>query len=129
MNPGILPCLKIRITRSPLVVVQQVKDSVLSPQWLRLLLWRRFNSWPRNFHIQARPKNKLKKKFFFFCFWCSLVAKWVRNLVLSLLWQRCDPWPGNLRIPQVCPPPKKLFPSQYLHKLFLHFTRILGSPQ
>ena len=23
------------------------------------------------------------------------MAQWVRDLVLSLLWHRCDPWPGN----------------------------------
>ena len=33
------------------------KDSALS------LLWLRFNSWPRNFHMpQTQPKKKKKKK-------------------------------------------------------------------
>ena len=36
--------------------MQQVKDPAFSMQWPRLLLWRGFNSWPRNFHMsQAWP--------------------------------------------------------------------------
>ena len=29
----------------------------------------------------------------------------VKDPALSLLWRRFDPWPGNLCIPQACPPP------------------------
>ena len=29
----------------------QVKDPVLSLQWLSLLLWHRFDPWPENFHM------------------------------------------------------------------------------
>ena len=32
-----------------LSLVQQVKDPELSLQWLRSLLWHRFDPWPRNF--------------------------------------------------------------------------------
>ena len=33
------------------------KDSALSLQWLRSLLWHRFDPWPRNFHVpQTWPK-------------------------------------------------------------------------
>ena len=40
-------------------VAQHVKDLVLSLQRLGLLLWCRFDSWPRNFHMpQAWPKKK-----------------------------------------------------------------------
>ena len=46
------------------LVVQWVKDRALSLQWLRSLLWLRFDSWPRNFHMprQAQTKKKKKKK-------------------------------------------------------------------
>ena len=33
------------------LVAQQVKDLVLSLQWLKLLLWLGFNPWPGNFHV------------------------------------------------------------------------------
>ena len=40
-----------------------VKDPALSLQWLRSLLWFRFDPWPRNFCLpQVQPKNKKKKK-------------------------------------------------------------------
>ena len=29
----------------------------------------------------------------------SQVAQWVKDLVLSLLWHRFDPWPGNFYMP------------------------------
>ena len=32
-------------------MAQQVKDPTLSLQWLRLLLWLRFDPWPGNFHM------------------------------------------------------------------------------
>ena len=39
--------------------------------------------------------------------WCntrnSLVAQRIKNLTLSLLWHRFNPWPGNFRMPHVCP--------------------------
>ena len=39
------------------------KDPTLSLQWLRSLLWHRFDSWLRNFHmLQAWQKKKKKKK-------------------------------------------------------------------
>ena len=31
----------------------------------------------------------------------SLVAPWVMELALSLLWLRFDPWPGNFCMPLV----------------------------
>ena len=41
------------------LVAQQIKDLVLSLQWLRLLLWRGFDPWPGKFHmLQAQPKKK-----------------------------------------------------------------------
>ena len=45
------------------LVVQQVKDLVFSPQQHRLMLWCRFDIWPRNLHmLQAQQKKKKKKK-------------------------------------------------------------------
>ena len=42
-------------------MAQRVKDLVLSLQWLRSLLWHRFQPWPRNFHMPwAWPKRKKK---------------------------------------------------------------------
>ena len=42
-------------------MVQQVKDLVVSLQWLRSLLWCRFDSWPRNFFmLQVQPKGNKK---------------------------------------------------------------------
>ena len=31
----------------------------------------------------------------------SLVAQWVKDPVLSLMWHRLDPWPGKFRMLQV----------------------------
>ena len=43
------------------LVVQQVKDPVLSLQQLGLLLWLGFSPWPRNFHMPwVMPKKKKK---------------------------------------------------------------------
>ena len=42
------------------VVAQQVKD-LASLLWLRLPLWRGFNPWPRNFHMQLSVKTKQNK--------------------------------------------------------------------
>ena len=54
--------LRIVMDRSSLVA-QWVKDLALSLLWLESLLWRRFWSWPRNFHmLRAQPKKKKKKK-------------------------------------------------------------------
>ena len=45
------------------LAVWLVKDPGLSLQWLGLLLWCRFSSWPRNFHMpHAWPPSKKKKK-------------------------------------------------------------------
>ena len=41
------------------LVAQQVKDLVLSLQWLGLLLWHGFDPWPENFYILwAQQKKK-----------------------------------------------------------------------
>ena len=43
--------------------VQWVKDLVLSLWWLGSLLWLRFDTWPRNFHmLRTWPKEKKKKE-------------------------------------------------------------------
>ena len=53
---------KIEIIQSSLVV-QQVKDLVLSLLWLRPLLWHGFIPWPRIFCTpQVQPKKKKRKK-------------------------------------------------------------------
>ena len=40
-------------------MAQWVKDLVLSPLWLRLLLWLGFDLWPRNTcKLQEQPKRK-----------------------------------------------------------------------
>ena len=45
------------------LVAQCVKDSVLSLQRLRSLLWHKFDPWPQNFCIRwVQPKKKKKKK-------------------------------------------------------------------
>ena len=39
-----------------------VKDLVVSLQWLRSLLWCRFDPWPGNFHmLLVQPKKKKEK--------------------------------------------------------------------
>ena len=44
-------------------MVQQVKDLVLTLQWLGLLLWCEMGPWPGNFHMpRVRPKNQTKSK-------------------------------------------------------------------
>ena len=44
-------------------MAQEVKDPVLSLQWLGSLLLYGFDPWPRNFHmLQMQPKEKKKKK-------------------------------------------------------------------
>ena len=49
---------KINKSWSPLVA-QWVKYLTLSLQWFGLLLWCRFDSWPRNFGmLQAQPEKK-----------------------------------------------------------------------
>ena len=41
-------------------MAQQVKDLVLSLQWLGFLLWHRFDPWPGNFHVpQVQPKKSV----------------------------------------------------------------------
>ena len=41
-------------------MAQQVKDLVLSLQWLRLLWWYRYHLWPRNFHMPWEwPKKSM----------------------------------------------------------------------
>ena len=43
-------------------MVQWVKDSVLSLQWLGLLLWHRFDLWLGNFHTPWVWSKKKKKR-------------------------------------------------------------------
>ena len=44
-------------------MVQQVKDLVLSLQWLGSLLWHSFDPWPGNFYmLWVQPKKKKKKE-------------------------------------------------------------------
>ena len=44
-------------------MAQQVKDLVLSLQWLGSLLWILFDSWLRNFHTPwVQPKKKKRRK-------------------------------------------------------------------
>ena len=40
----------------------EVKDLALSLLWLRLLLWHRFDPWPRNFRMLWVPTHNQKKK-------------------------------------------------------------------
>ena len=52
--------------RDSSLAVQWVKDPMLSLQWLRSLLWHRFNPWPANFHMPwgwpKERKNLLKEQ-------------------------------------------------------------------
>ena len=60
-------------------MVHQVKDLALSLQRLGSLLWSRFNSWPRNFHmLRAHQKN------FFELIWGEVVYH-IPTLIFSLL--------------------------------------------
>ena len=43
------------------VVLPGIKDLALSLQWLGLLLWCRFNPWPRNFHLPQEHPTTTKK--------------------------------------------------------------------
>ena len=46
-------------------MAQQVKDLAWSLQGLRLLLWRGFDPWPRNFHtlwLQQKKERERKKE-------------------------------------------------------------------
>ena len=36
-------------------------------------------------------------------FWSFLVAQWVKDLALSLMWCWFDPWPGNFHMQWVWP--------------------------
>ena len=41
------------------LLAQWVKDPALAPQQLRLLLWHRFDPWPKKFHmLWAQPKER-----------------------------------------------------------------------
>ena len=41
-------------------MTQQVKDPALSPLWLWLLLWLRFDPWPENLCLLRAQQNKQK---------------------------------------------------------------------
>jgi len=74
----LLPLSKINCPRV-LTLVQQVKNLVLSLQWLR------FNSWPRNFHVPGmQPKKKKKKK--------RLIVHQCLSLFLGSLFCCIDPY-------------------------------------
>ena len=60
VHHAVNPCIKTK-TESPLVV-QWVKDLVLSVQQLWSLLGSGFDPWPGNFHIPWVMKEKKKKK-------------------------------------------------------------------
>ena len=46
-------------------MLKQVKNPVLSLQWLRLLLWCRLDPWPSNFYVPRVWSKKKKKKVYF----------------------------------------------------------------
>ena len=51
-----------KIARGIPMGFQWVKDLVLSLQWLRSLLWHRFDPWPGNFHmLWVWQKKKIAK--------------------------------------------------------------------
>lgn len=41
---------------------QQVKDPAWSLQWLRSLLWHKFDLWPGNFHVRGHSLRKEKEE-------------------------------------------------------------------
>ena len=44
-------------------MAQPVKDLILSPQWLRSLLWLEFDPWPRNFPMPwVWPKQQQQQQ-------------------------------------------------------------------
>ena len=68
-------------------------------------LGQKFKSWfhLRMFWMKSKIINFLKN----LSFWSSLVAQWVKDLVLSLLWLGFNPCPGNFRMPWTQPKKQK----------------------
>ena len=58
-------------------------------------------AWELLYVTDAAIKRKNNKK------WSSLVAQQVKDLALSLLWCRFDPWPGNFHMPWAWPKKEK----------------------
>ena len=52
------------------------------------------------------------------------MAQWVKYPVLSLLWRRFNPWPGNFHMPQVRPKMKKIY--IYIEFMTLSFSSIFS---
>ena len=80
-----------------------VKDLALSPQWLRLLPWYRFDTWPRNFHmLRARllqppppPKKnqgQRQKVQYNMCGWAKteIVTGELKEKKVNLGWVNCN---------------------------------------
>ena len=61
----LIPLTNINLKRDyfpELLWAQQFKDPALSLQWLRSLLWHRFDTWPGNFcRLWVLPRKKPKK--------------------------------------------------------------------
>ena len=63
------------------LVAQWVEDLELSLQQLKLLLWLRFDTWPRNLHRRGQKKKKYTKP--------SLFVAWTfTNRETKKLWSR-----------------------------------------
>ena len=102
-------------------MVQPVKDLALSLQWLRLLLWHRFDPWPGNSHISQmwqktnKQTNKKKQSYVSICEENSVIIlrkhNWQPDLLTFVWHQRClskfcflksfsKMWPWKLRLCQ-----------------------------
>ena len=73
-------CLKNVFIRTSFVT-RQVKDLTLSLLWLRLLLWHRFDSWPKLLHDTVQTK---KKKSFI-----RNLARKIKQLCWYIFWRLC----------------------------------------
>lgn len=64
------------------------------------------NKWKNRIENSNVRKNhfmSFRNTHFKIIFWSSLVAQWLKNLVLKLLWHRFDPWPQSVHMMRVWP--------------------------
>ena len=105
-------------------LVQQVKDPVLSLQWLGSLLWYRLDPWPRNFHIPHRycQKQKQKPKHRMMGLYGRYIFNFLSNC-LTVFQSGCT----VLHSHQPCMSPFPPHPLQHLTRLFLFpFVILIG---
>ena len=97
-------CLQPAFFESSLVA-QEVKDPVMSLPWLRLLLWHRFNPWPRNF-CMPKKRNPHTVPIPSRCFFVSQIPFDVQNCICLGSFTACS---SPLEVPSLL-----LFGSYFL---------------